>query len=869
MNKRNYDSFYSQFNPFFIVTMKRALLLVVFLFSTSSQAEIISDVSNTKHNFSASTVPGLPGNEERSMKATSESQVCVFCHTPHGASDLPKAPLWNRSLSTSSYIPYSSSSLDATDLGQPEGKSKLCLSCHDGTIAVGSVNVLNRKENPTISFSGAESDGSIDESDQGSSSGYTRRLGVDLSNDHPISFTFDSALSLRDGELRSPNEPGESVAERSPGNHAKLPLEDGQLECISCHDPHVTDDASEVSIKFLRLNRFQQVPPTEGAFNERGDIICLGCHKKDGWVNSAHANPLVADELYERSAAELREFPQDMPVWQGACVNCHDPHAVEGSRRILREGTDGQEQIAFNGAKYKQGGGPAIEETCYMCHSKDGGVLQGQGSTGFQVPDVKTDFTTMLRRMPIATIDQPAGVEVHSIGTGNGTQLGKDFVESRELLGHGDLSNRHAECTDCHNPHRVMKKRKFNDDGAIPDEGGTHIAPTNIASGVLRGVFGVEPKYGSTAFGSLATSYDEKRGDGGVGASEAVESTYLTREYQLCFKCHSNYAYDTPPMLGGRYRGGTPPGTNAMEQYTDQAMEFQSPDGHKGGGTSLTSTGSHPDYAENNHRSWHPVVNNTGRTPEVRKADKDNWLPPFNQSVGNQNMYCTDCHGSDTPPGSIEPMGGENGFAWGPHGSNNNFILKGAWDDRTGGDGANGGTPNALCFKCHDYNDYGKFVDLSSGEMSGESGFQLQSPSITGSQCIDFAFQNKNLHSGHVQALTGVTNFRCSLCHVAVPHGWKNKTFLANLNDVGPEAGLAPGTQVRNNKEDRYYQGPYYNGAVLKVKNFARSGEWLPENCGSVGVPGNSESGLNWMTGQKGSPNQVSDPNSEGCNAIP
>jgi len=232
VNKRNYDSFYSQFNPFFTVTMKRVLLLVALLFSASSQAEIISDVSNTKHNFSASTIPGLPGNEERSMKATSESQVCVFCHTPHGASDLPKAPLWNRSLSTSSYIPYSSSSLDATDLGQPEGKSKLCLSCHDGTIAIGSVNVLNRKENPTISFTGTESDGSIDESDQGSRSGYTRRLGVDLSNDHPISFTYDSALSLRDGELRAPNEPGQSVAERSPGNHAKLPLEDGQVECI-------------------------------------------------------------------------------------------------------------------------------------------------------------------------------------------------------------------------------------------------------------------------------------------------------------------------------------------------------------------------------------------------------------------------------------------------------------------------------------------------------------------------------------------------------------------------------------------------------------------------------------------------------------
>ncbi len=842
---------------------------MVTFFSVTSHAEIVSDIRNTKHNFSASTVPVLPGNEEREMKAESESQICVFCHTPHGASNIDRAPLWNRSLSTSSYVPYSSSSLDAVDVGQPEGKSKLCLSCHDGTIAIGSVNVLNRNENQTVAFSGAKADGTIADGAQGSKSGYTRRLGLNLSNDHPISFTYDSDLSLRDGELRTPNEPGAPVAERTPGVHSKLPLEDSQMECISCHDPHVTDDTSEVSIKFLRVNRFQQVPPTEGDFNERGDIICLGCHNKAGWVNSAHANPLVADEIYTKSASELREFPQNMPVWQASCVNCHDPHSVEGSRRILREGTDGQEQITSSGAKYKQGGNSAIEETCYMCHSKDGGVLQGQGTAGFEVPDIKTDFTAMLRRMPIATADQPAGIEVHSIGTGDGDKLGKDFVESRELLGLGNLDNRHAECTDCHNPHRVMKKRKFNDDGAIPDEAGTHIPPTNIASGVLRGTVGVEPIYGNTAFGSPAIGYVLKRGDGGVGASEAVESPYLTREYQLCFKCHSTYAYDTPPMLGGRYRGGTPPGTNSMEQYTDQAMEYQSPNDHKGVETSPTPTGADPAYAENNHRSWHPVVNDTGRTPEVRKADKDNWLPPFNQDVGNQTMYCTDCHGSDTPAGTIEPVGGENGFAWGPHGSNNNFILKGAWDENTGGDGAAGGTPNALCFKCHDYNDYGKFIDLTSGEMSGESGFQVASPSITDSQCIDFAFQNRNLHSGHVQALTGVTNFRCSMCHVAVPHGWKNKTFLVNLNDVGPEAGLPSGTQVRNNTEERYYQGPYYNGSVLKIRKFARSGEWLPEHCGSSGAPGNSESGLNWMTGQKGSPNQIPDPNSEGCNAIP
>ncbi|MBI3093815.1 MAG: hypothetical protein HYY97_02995, partial [Rhodocyclales bacterium] len=37
-----------------------------------------SDVRNTKHNLSSS---GAASN----TKSSSETQVCVFCHTPHGA----------------------------------------------------------------------------------------------------------------------------------------------------------------------------------------------------------------------------------------------------------------------------------------------------------------------------------------------------------------------------------------------------------------------------------------------------------------------------------------------------------------------------------------------------------------------------------------------------------------------------------------------------------------------------------------------------------------------------------------------------------------------------------------------------------------
>jgi len=58
---------------------------------------------------------------------------CSFCHTPHGA--LPGTPLWSHKLSTAVYKIYESSSLKAK-VGQPTGSSKLCLSCHDGTVAL-------------------------------------------------------------------------------------------------------------------------------------------------------------------------------------------------------------------------------------------------------------------------------------------------------------------------------------------------------------------------------------------------------------------------------------------------------------------------------------------------------------------------------------------------------------------------------------------------------------------------------------------------------------------------------------------------------------------------------------------------------------
>lgn len=803
----------------------------------------IADVSNTKHNLSASG----PGT----LKATTESQICVFCHTPHAAENIPAAPLWNRKLSGATYTTYTSSSIEATaaELASgPGGSSKLCLSCHDGTMALGSVNVLNGTANPTIALSGTGPGGTM-ATGAGTTTGFTRNLGVNLTNDHPISFTYDAALAARDGELRGPD--GTVAGTRSPGVKPRLPLEGGQMQCSSCHDPHVREtDPLKGSAKFLRLNRFQEASPTGGAFSQTGDIICIACHDKAGqtWALSAHANPQVADELYTGAAATQREFPANLPVWRAACLNCHDSHTVQGSRRLLREGTDST-------ATPKTGGNSAIEETCYQCHAS---LAQSALTSVASVPNIKDDFS-LARRMPIKTTDQQAGSEVHDIGTGTGTQHGKDFVESPALLGKGAPANRHVECTDCHNPHRVTKNRLFNANAAVPDAAGTHnhaAGHTNIASGVLRGTAGVEPVYGGAAFGTVPTSFDLKRGDGGAGASTAVGSPWLTREYQVCLKCHSNNAYDTPPNLGDS-GGSTPSGTNGMTRFTNQAMEFQAPTGHKGQ-VSTTDSGAfagqirnpagcatcgvggctcyNVNFQTNNHRGWHPVMANTGRSLATRGMTHANatnaWRSPWNATadVGTQSMYCSDCHGSGTATDTVVPSGGENGSPWGPHGSTNNFILKGEWSATTGTGAREAGyTANALCFKCHNPANYADRNGLGS-VSNATSGFYNSSQG--------------NLHAFHTDKLQ---KLRCTWCHVAVPHGWKNKAFLVNLNDVGAEGGLAAGTQVRNNTTAGYNNAPYYLNAVLKIRTFGTSGSWVASNCGSVGAPGNGASGRTWM----------------------
>jgi predicted CXXCH cytochrome family protein len=232
-------------------------------------------VADTVHNLSVSG----PGE----IRAAEERQVCVFCHAPHHTSGV--RPLWNRELPVSAYRIYESSTLDAQP-GQPTGASKLCLSCHDGTIALGSV--LSRADR--IRMVGG------DFIPAGLSN-----LGTDLSDDHPVSFFYSSGLAAADRQLASPlSLPPEIKLDES-----------GQLQCTACHDPH-----RNVHGNFLvKSNEFGQ--------------LCIACHNMDGWVGSSH-------QTSNRPAPSVPTL--DWPyqtVAENACRSCHRPHTAGGRQRLF------------------------------------------------------------------------------------------------------------------------------------------------------------------------------------------------------------------------------------------------------------------------------------------------------------------------------------------------------------------------------------------------------------------------------------------------------------------------------------------------------------------------------------------------------
>ena len=143
---------------------------------------------------------------------------CVACHVPHNPLVTTGAviPLQNHAETIASgWTTYSSTTMDAT-MGNPSGIDLLCLGCHDGSVAIDAYG----GGAGTTYMSAAFKVGAVPV--QG-----TAGLS-DLSNDHPVSFSYDESDAADTG----------IVAVGSVPAAIKFFGAANDVKCSSCHDPH-------------------------------------------------------------------------------------------------------------------------------------------------------------------------------------------------------------------------------------------------------------------------------------------------------------------------------------------------------------------------------------------------------------------------------------------------------------------------------------------------------------------------------------------------------------------------------------------------------------------------------------------------------
>jgi len=182
---------------------------------------------------------GIVGSShDFSGQGWSGGEICIACHTPHNSNtSITDAPLWNHQSTVASYTTYSSPTMDVLPQ-QPRGPSMLCLSCHDGTVAIDSFGGTSG----TTFMSG------------------TRNLGTDLSDDHPVSVEWrhqtieTSSTFCFNCHFEAPSQ----LVFFRPGGTGPI-----WVECSTCHDVH----NNTIYPYLLRRSLV-------------GSDLCLTCHEK-------------------------------------------------------------------------------------------------------------------------------------------------------------------------------------------------------------------------------------------------------------------------------------------------------------------------------------------------------------------------------------------------------------------------------------------------------------------------------------------------------------------------------------------------------------------------------------------------------------
>lgn len=218
--------------------MKKISIMAVLALLAAAPA-IANSVVGSSHDMVFSGFASAP--------VGGSTEVCIFCHTPHGAqTTVTQAPLWNNTLSASINVAgiYNSATMNytVTDAQINATDVRLCLACHDGGVGE-PVNQPN-SGNMEISTNTMSANALI---------------GTNLTNDHPIGIDLGGTPETTDPGLHSIAEiTGATGFNENPfyGGASNT------IWCSTCHDVHDNAD-----VPFLRMNN-------------AGSAMCKACHNK-------------------------------------------------------------------------------------------------------------------------------------------------------------------------------------------------------------------------------------------------------------------------------------------------------------------------------------------------------------------------------------------------------------------------------------------------------------------------------------------------------------------------------------------------------------------------------------------------------------
>jgi predicted CXXCH cytochrome family protein len=340
--------------------VKRGILLAglsILLTASTVRAQVSADVMGV-HNLG-------PGSQSPITGARPDA--CAYCHAPHSGLN---TGLWNQKLTTQNYTTYSTDTEKNTGTQPILGSvSNQCLSCHDGTVAVGA----------TVAYGQVTTQGSMYTSDV---------FGSNMQSSHP----FSLALPLKDNiDLVATL----AATGRTADSTGAVKLINGNVECTSCHNPHV-QAKDPVSLNFL-------------VENSSSGALCLACHDPTRQIGG-QVNPIAdwstsAHALSTSKIAPQAQLGSYSTVAADACIGCHASHNAAGTARLLR---------GLN------------EQDCIACHNGGSNI-----SPMPQYADVFAEYASPKVGHPFPNSTNP-----------------HDAAESTLLN-----NNRHATCVDCHNAH--------------------------------------------------------------------------------------------------------------------------------------------------------------------------------------------------------------------------------------------------------------------------------------------------------------------------------------------------------------------------------------------------------------------------------